>query len=37
MASILARTPEERLALALSWDKTAGRLASAGRQAREDG
>jgi transcriptional regulator with XRE-family HTH domain len=33
MASTLARTPEERLALALSWNKMAGRLADAGRQA----
>jgi hypothetical protein len=30
MASTLARTPEERLALALSWNKMAGRLADAG-------
>jgi hypothetical protein len=30
MASTLARTPEERLALALSWNKMAGRLAGAG-------
>jgi transcriptional regulator with XRE-family HTH domain len=37
MASTLARTPEERLALALSWNKMAGRLAAAGRQAHEDG
>lgn len=37
MASTLARTPEERLALALSWNKMAGRLAEAGRQANEDG
>lgn len=37
MASTLARTPEERLALALSWSKMAGRLAEAGRQANEDG
>jgi transcriptional regulator with XRE-family HTH domain len=32
MASTLARTPEERLALALSWNKMAGRLTEAGRQ-----
>jgi transcriptional regulator with XRE-family HTH domain len=37
MASTLARTPEQRLALALSWDRMAGRLAAAGRAAREDG
>jgi transcriptional regulator with XRE-family HTH domain len=36
MASTLARTPEERLALALSWNKMAGRLADAGRQAHAD-
>jgi transcriptional regulator with XRE-family HTH domain len=35
MASTLARTPEERLALALSWNRMAGRLADAGRQAHE--
>lgn len=37
MASTLSRTPEERLALALSWNKMAGRLAEAGRRAQEDG
>lgn len=37
MTSTLARTPEERLALSLSWNRMAGRLAEAGRQAREDG
>jgi transcriptional regulator with XRE-family HTH domain len=36
MASTLERTPEERLALALSWNKMAGRLASASRRAQED-
>lgn len=36
MASTLARTPEERLTLALSWNKMAGRLAEAGRQALKD-
>jgi transcriptional regulator with XRE-family HTH domain len=36
MASTLARTPEERLALALSWNRMAGRLADAGRRADED-
>lgn len=28
------RTPEERLALGISWNRMAGRLAAAGRQAR---
>jgi hypothetical protein len=37
MTSTLERTPEERLALALSWNKLAGRLAAAGRTAREHG
>jgi transcriptional regulator with XRE-family HTH domain len=36
MASTLARTPEERLALAVSWNRMAGELANAGRSARED-
>jgi transcriptional regulator with XRE-family HTH domain len=36
MASTLARTPEERLALALSWNKMAGRLTEAGRRALTD-
>lgn len=36
MTSTLARTPEERLELALSWNKMAGRLALAGRRANED-
>jgi predicted transcriptional regulator len=35
MSSTLARTPEDRLALALSWNKMAARLATAGREARE--
>jgi uncharacterized protein len=35
MASTLARAPEERLALAVSWNGMAGRLAAAGRAARE--
>ncbi len=35
MASTLARTPEDRLALAISWNRMAGRLAAAGRSARE--
>lgn len=30
----LNRSPEERLALAISWNRLAGRLAEAGRQAR---
>ena len=29
-----ARTPDERLALAVSWNRMAGRLAAAGREAR---
>lgn len=29
-----ARTPEERLALGISWNRLAGRLAAAGREAR---
>jgi transcriptional regulator with XRE-family HTH domain len=37
MTSTLARTPEERLSLALSWNKMALRLADAGRSAGEDG
>ncbi|HWX43869.1 MAG TPA: helix-turn-helix domain-containing protein [Solirubrobacteraceae bacterium] len=37
MTSTLARTPEERLALAISWNRIAGRLAAAGRSAREHG
>ncbi|HEY7962022.1 MAG TPA: helix-turn-helix domain-containing protein [Solirubrobacteraceae bacterium] len=36
MTSTLERTPEERLALALSWNRMAGRLAAAGRAARDD-
>ena len=34
MASTLARTPEERLALAISWNRMAGKLAAAGESAR---
>jgi transcriptional regulator with XRE-family HTH domain len=30
----LKRSPDERLALAISWNRLAGRLAEAGRQAR---
>ncbi|MGA9284375.1 MAG: helix-turn-helix transcriptional regulator [Solirubrobacteraceae bacterium] len=37
MTSTLARTPEDRLELSLSWNRMAGRLAEAGRQAQEDG
>lgn len=36
MTSTLARRPEERLALALSWNRMATRLAAAGRAARAD-
>lgn len=34
MRSTLARSPSERLELALSWNRLAGRLALAGRRAR---
>jgi hypothetical protein len=37
MASTLARTPEQRLELAISWNRMAGRLATAGAAARRDG
>lgn len=37
MSSTLARTPSERLALAISWDRMGGRLAAAGREARSLG
>lgn len=37
MGGALARTPEERFALAVSWNRMAGRLAAAGRAAREHG
>lgn len=36
MTSTLQRTPEERLALALSWNRMAARLVAAGRTARAD-
>jgi transcriptional regulator with XRE-family HTH domain len=36
MASTMERPPEERLALAFSWNRMAGRLAAAGRSARDD-
>lgn len=35
MSGTLARTPQERLALALSWNRMAARLAEAGREARK--
>lgn len=34
MQSTLARTPEQRLQLALSWNRMAGSIAAAGRDAR---
>ncbi|HEY1833664.1 MAG TPA: helix-turn-helix domain-containing protein [Solirubrobacteraceae bacterium] len=37
LTSTLERSPAERLALALSWNRMAGRLASAGRAVRSDG
>lgn len=37
MTSTLERSPEERLALALSWNRMAGRLAAAGAETRERG
>jgi transcriptional regulator with XRE-family HTH domain len=37
MASTLARTPEERLELALSWNRLAVGLATAGEAARREG
>ena len=37
MQSTFARSPRERLVLALSWNKLAGRLAIAGQRAREHG
>lgn len=37
MSSTLARTPAERLALAGSWNRLAGRLAAAGSLARKHG
>ena len=36
MTSTLARGPEERLALALFWNRMAARLTAAGRAARAD-
>ncbi len=37
MTSSLSRTPQERLALAVSWNRMAARLAAAGEAARADG
>jgi transcriptional regulator with XRE-family HTH domain len=37
MTSTLERPPEQRLALALSWNRMAGRLTRAGREIRGDG
>ncbi len=34
MRATLARTPAERLQLAMSWNRLAGRLSAAGRRAR---
>lgn len=34
VASALCRSPEERLELAISWNRLAGQLAEAGRRAR---
>lgn len=36
LRSLRARTPAERLRLAISWNRLAGRLAQAGARARED-
>jgi transcriptional regulator with XRE-family HTH domain len=36
MRSTLARTPEQRLELAIGWNRLAGRLAAAGLTARSD-
>ncbi len=33
--SMAERSPSERLALAISWNRTAGRFAAAGRKARD--
>jgi transcriptional regulator with XRE-family HTH domain len=35
MQSTLARSPAERLALALSWNRMAGQIAAAGQSARQ--
>jgi hypothetical protein len=34
MRATLERSPEERLRLAISWNRLAGRLSEAGRRAR---
>lgn len=34
-AATAARSPDERLALGISWNRLAGRLAAAGREARD--
>ena len=34
LRAAMGRTPEERLALAVSWNRLAGRLSEAGRKAR---
>lgn len=36
LADLLARTPAQRLELAMSWNRLAGEVALAGRRARED-
>lgn len=36
MQSTLARSPEQRLQLALSWNRMAGRIAESGREARTE-
>jgi len=35
LADLLARSPADRLALAMSWNRLAGEVAQAGRRARE--
>jgi len=37
LADMAARSPEERLELAMSWNKLAGEVAQAGRRARDQG
>lgn len=37
LASMRARSPEERLKLAIGWNRLAARLATAGAEARGDG
>lgn len=36
LADLLARTPAERLELAIGWNRLAGEVALAGRQARDE-